>query len=133
MIEKSLIEYLLAIPDVKALFKGQIYYRVSPATVKLPWCIISNAGGSRVHLTQSGLTEAFDTILIYVDTADQFAGRAMAERLIGALENYRGAMGTESDLVINCESIRDLNGWQGNYRFILPIHVRYIIPTNVPH
>lgn len=133
MIEKSVIEYLLSIPDVKTLFKGQIYYRSAATSAKLPWGIVSNAGGGRKRITQAGRSEAFDTLLLYVDTADQFAGRSMAERLLQALENYRGNMGTEKDLVVTCESIRDLNGWQGNYRFILPVHIRYIFDTNVVH
>jgi hypothetical protein len=133
MIEKSVIEYLLAIPDIKTMFKGQIYYRASPPTAKLPWCVVSNAGGGRNKITQTGLSEAFDTLLIYVDTADQFVGRSMAERLMQALENYRGKMGTERDLIVTCESIRDLNGWQGNFRYILPVHIKYIFDSNVPH
>ncbi len=135
MIEKSVMEYLLSIPDLSAMVKGRIYYRQAPSTpdVKMPYIVISNAGGMRRRFTQGGTrSKADDTLGIYAEAMDQFQARDIANRIIQALENYRGTIGTEWDTHFQCGSPRDLAGFQGNQRSLVQVYVTYYFPTNVP-
>jgi hypothetical protein len=131
------MNYLLSIPAVNTITGGKIYYRRAPTTAKMPWVIITNSGGmrSRVTLgggTEAGWTEVEDTLTLYVDSVDQFKCKDIAQRIMQAVENYRGAMGAEKDLLIRTGSVRDLDGYQGTFRQLLTLYVKYWVDTNVP-
>jgi hypothetical protein len=136
LIEQSIMQYLLSIPEIATMTGGKIFYRRAPSKATMPWVIITNAGGLRERLTQGGQTspgwtEPFDTLMIYVESQEQFRGRDIAERVRKALENYRGDMGDTKDITIKTQTIRDLDGWQGSFRYLLMFHIKYIEVTNV--
>ena len=133
MIEKSVLTYLLSIPAVNTITGGKIFYRRAPKTAVLPWVLITNSGGMRKRMTlaTTGRMIAEDTLTIYVESADQFKGRDIAERILVALENYRGDMGDEQDLWVRMGSIRDLDGWNGTFRFLLTCYVEYTKPATI--
>ena len=136
MIEKSVMQYLLSLPDLRAMVNGRIYYRQAPTTpdVKMPYIVVSNAGGMRNKRTQVGpQSSADDTLGIYVETTDQFQAKTIADRIVGALENYRGRIGDEYNAHFRCGTPRDLAGFQGNFRNLVQVYVEYWFVTNVPH
>jgi hypothetical protein len=138
MIEQGLLTYLLQVPAVSALVGNKIYYRRAPSTVKMPWVIITNSGGMRSKLSMdvSGYSEAVDTLTLYVDTMSQFEGKAIADAVLAAVENYRGDMSPALDTHFRAGSVRDLDGYNGAFRFLLTFYVRYkydtVTPTPLP-
>ena len=136
MIEKSVLTYLLSIPAVNTITSGKIYYRRAPKTAVLPWVTITNSGGMRNRMTtggqvSNGRTRITDTLTIYVDSSNQFQGKDITDRILQALENYRGPMGDEDDVIIRAGSPRDLDGWNGSFRYLLTFYVDYLIDTTI--
>lgn len=131
MIERDLVNYLLSIPAINTAVKGNIFYSRAKSDVSMPWIVIQNTGGSRRSLTVQK-TEPRDTISIYVEGKEQFKTRDIANLVEKALDRYRGDMGDSKDLFITTATIRDLDGWQGSFRYFMTAYVQYIIPTNVP-
>lgn len=135
MIEQAVVEYLNTVTALTTLLGGQkIYYRrVPPSTVpiKMPWVIVTNSGGPRNRDTQVS-TEGRDTLTIYVEHNNPITGRAIAEAILRALENYRGDMVPERDVDVRCGSVRDLDGFQGSFKFIVPVYIRYRQTTAFP-
>lgn len=132
MIEEAVVRYLNANTSVTTPLGGtKIYYGRSPSTVKMPYVTVRNSGGNRDRITQY-YTDADDILTIYVEAISQFNGRAIAEAIMRALENYRGDMDPEKDLYVRCGSIRDLDGFQSTYRFIIPVYIRYKEITQFP-
>jgi hypothetical protein len=137
MIEQAIVEYLNTVTALTTLLGGQkIYYRRVPplsgtATIKMPWVIVTNSGGRRTRDTQVS-TEGRDTLTIYVEHNNPITGRAIAEAVLRALENYRGDMSPERDLDIRCGSVRDLDGFQGSFKFIVTAYIRYRQTTAFP-
>ena len=134
MIEKSLMTYLLNNTALNTALGGKIYYRRAPTTAKMPWLVITNSGGMRLRRTMGGTNDTGwskvkDTLTLYVDHTDQFKGKDITDMVVAAVENYRGDMGTEKDLFIRCESPRDLDGYQGTFRYHIPLHVDYWFKT----
>jgi hypothetical protein len=126
MIEKAIVNYLNNHPTLTA-YKGKIYYHRVPTDVKMPFVICTNAGGGRTRIS-AGLKEPFDTLIIYVESQKQFEGYDLANLVNAALDNYRGNMGDAKDLVIKCDTPRDLDGFFATYRYMLSVHVKYTIP-----
>jgi len=131
MIEQALTVYLNTLPAVTTALGGQkVFYTRAPTTqtgdvsVKMPYVVIKNNGGSRKRETLLKM-EARDSLTIYVEHSKQHEGLMIANTIREALENYRGNMAPEADLHITCGSIRDLDGYQGSFRFIVAIYVRY--------
>lgn len=129
MIEQAMVSYLNSVPEIVTALGGQkVYFRRVTANeenpVKMPWCIITNSGGSRKRQTLNKM-EPRDTLTLDIYHYDQFMGREAAEVILRALENYRGDMPPEQDLHVTCGTIRDLDAYQDSYRFVLPVYVRY--------
>lgn len=140
MIEQAIVRYLNADAPLVALLGGtKIYYGRGPLVgsppmpPKMPYVVVKNSGGMRERVTQM-YTDINDTLTIYVEAGDgqQFLGRDIAERILVVLENYRGDMAPELDLHIRCGSIRDLDGYQNSYRFIVTAYVLYKQTTAFP-
>ena len=133
MIEKAFMEYLMSIPDLYTMVGGKIYYRQAPSTVQYPWVVITNSGGMRKKETQVDFySSATDTLTLYVDDNDLFRGKQIADRIVQAVENFRGIFQGYPDTWIRCGTVRDLTGWQGSFRQLLTIYIQYRIDTNVP-
>jgi hypothetical protein len=139
MIEQALVTYLNTIPSVITALGGQkVYYSRAPVTsvggvsVKMPYAVIRNDGGSRKRLT-TFTTEPRDSLTIYVESSVQHAGLLAADTIRAALENYRGDMPPERDLHITCGTIRDLDGYQNSFRFLISVYVRYRQTTVFPN
>jgi len=124
MIETAIVTYLNNLPALAA-YKGKIYYHRVPTDIKMPWCYVQNAGGGRKKLTRV-LKEPFDTLQIYIESDKQFTGYDMAYAINAALDEYRGNMGSERDLVVRCDTPRDLDGFFQTYRYMLTVHVKYL-------
>ena len=132
MIEQALVDYLNSQVSITSLIGGsKVYYSRAPSKAVMPFITIKNAGGPRKKVTQY-YTDADDTVTVYVDASNQFNGRAIAEAIMRALENYRGDMYPAQDVHITLGSIRDLDGFQGTYRFILPVSILYKEITQFP-
>lgn len=134
MIEQAIVTYLNRTPAVTSVLGGEkVYYGRAPSTVKMPYVTVRNSGGMRERITHH-YTDTEDTLTIYVDAAadKQFIGRDIAEAVKNALENYRGDMYPEEDLNIRCGSIRDLDGYQSSFRYIVTAYVRYKEVTAFP-
>jgi hypothetical protein len=114
-----------------ALGSAKVYYRRAAEETKMPFVVVVNSGGMRERITQI-YTDMQDTLTIYVEDSKQFRGRDIAEAVLRALENYRGDMSPESDLHIRCGSIRDLDGFQSTFRYIITAYVRYKETTKFP-
>lgn len=139
MIEQAIVVYLNTVSSITSLLGGRkVYYNRAPQKgtdgkdVKMPYAIVSNAGGSRKRDTPL-TTEARDTLDIEVESADCVAGKILCDTILAALENYRGDMSPERDMHITCGSIRDLDGFQGSYRFIFAAYIRYRQTTVFPN
>lgn len=132
MIEQAIVSYLNSDTALTTLLGGtKVYYGRADEKVKMPFVTVRNSGGMRERITQT-YTDTQDTLTIYIDDAKQFRGRDIAEAVLRALENYRGNMNPELDLHIRCGSIRDLDGFQSTYRFIVTAYVRYKETTRFP-
>lgn len=138
MIERDIVNYLLSIADINTAVKGNIFYRRAKTKAVMPWIVVTNNGGNRYPMTQGfsptspGKTKPKDTLSIYVESMEQFKGRDIANRVEQALDRYRGDMGDTKDAYITTGTIRDLDGWQGSFRFLITVYAEYVIPTNVP-
>jgi len=133
MIEQAVTVYLNTVPAVVTAFGGQkVFYTRAPAGAQLPWCTVTNSGGSRKR-ESTFVTEPRDTLTLYVEHYDQFLGLAAADAVRAALENYRGDMYPERDTHFTCGSIRDLDGFQGSHRFVIQVYVRYRQTTVFPN
>lgn len=133
MIEQAVVVYLNTVPAVIAALGGQkFYYNRAPQNVKMPFGVLSNAGGNRNRDTPF-TTEARDTLDIEVESADAVAGKQACDAIMAALENYRGDMPPERDIHITCGTVRDLDGFQGSFRFIFAAYVRYRQTTVFPN
>ncbi len=132
MIEQAIVVYLNSNADVlNALGGAKVYYRRAGSKILMPYVTVTNSGGMRNRITKI-YTDTQDTLTIYVDDSDQFRGREIAEAVMRALENYRGNMNPELDLHIRCGSIRDLDGYQSTFRYIVTAYVRYKELTEFP-
>ena len=138
MIEEAVVVYLNTVTAITTALGGQkVYYNSAdpdPATgkpVKMPYVIVSNAGGSRKRESVY-VTEPRDTLDIDVYSADKIKGKRLADTVLLALENYRGDMPPERDTHFTCGSIRDLTAWQAGYRFNFATYVRYRQATVFP-
>jgi hypothetical protein len=133
MIEQAVVVYLNTVTAVTTSLGGmKIYPHRAPANVKMPWCVVTNSGGSRDRESVF-VTEPRDTLTLYVETSDFVSGRNAAETIMLALENYRGDMAPERDIHITCGTVRDLDGFQGSYKFVVPVYVRYRQTTVFPN
>ncbi len=137
MLEQSIMSYLLSIPAINTITGGKIYYRRAPITAKMPWVIVTNSGGMRSRSTLGskgdlGKTTVTDVLTLYVDSVDQFKGKDITDRIIKAVENYRGDMGTEKDLFIRAGTPRDLDGYNGTFRQLITLYVEYWMDSNMP-
>jgi hypothetical protein len=139
VIEQAVLLYLNSHSGVLASLGGQakVYYARAPkdingVAVTMPWVVVRNSGGMRNRVTQT-ITDTEDTSTIYVEDSNQFRGRAIAEAVLTALENYRGDMAPELDVHIRCGSIRDLDGWQNSFRYIVTAYVLYKKTTVFPN
>jgi hypothetical protein len=131
MIEKSIMDYLLANVPIKTKLASKIYYSGVPVGAKLPYVMIRNAGGMRKLMTQAGSdTIVDDTISIYVDSTSQFEAKDIADMIVALLDNYRGNIGLETDAFLRCGSPRDLNGFQGTYRNMVTVYCNYRTPAH---
>jgi hypothetical protein len=131
------MSYLLSIPAVNTITGGKIYYRRAPTTAKMPWVIVTNSGGMRARSTLGGKNDlgktlVTDTLTLYVDSVDQFKGKDITDRIIKALENYRGDMGAEKDLFIRSGTPRDLDGYNGTFRQLITLYIEYWMDSNIP-
>jgi len=142
-IERAVVSYLLsyfaASPTLASVIGTRIYYRRPPQTTKLPWIRVTNSGGMRNILTQgpNGSTEVQDVLTIYVDDDQQFRGKQIADAVVAALENYRGDMPSTGtayayDTHFRMGTVRDLDGFQDAYTYLLSVYVRYRFPTAFP-
>lgn len=104
----------------------KVFFHRVPTNAVMPWVLVMNSGGGRKLLTQA-YREPIDTIPVYIDSQNQFAGYDLAQRVQAALEEYRGAMGNMKDVYIWSETFRDLDTFTNAYRYLVPIHVRYIL------
>jgi hypothetical protein len=133
MIEQAIVSYLNNNAAVTTALGGKkVYYRRVPPTIKMPWVAVTNSGGMRNRITKT-ITDTLDTLTIYVEDSNQFRGREIAEAVMRALENYRGDMSPEKDLHIRCGSIRDLDGWQDAFKYIVTAYVLYKETTQFPN
>jgi hypothetical protein len=126
MIEQAVVVYLNSDAAVLSAFggTGKVYPHRAPASIKMPWCVVTNSGGSRKRESLY-VMEPRDTLTLYVESMDYVGGLNLANTILHALENYRGDMPPERDIHITCGTIRDLDGFQGSYRFVVPVYVRY--------
>jgi hypothetical protein len=132
MIEQAVVVYLNTVPAVTAALGGmRVWPHRAPADVKMPWCVVTNSGGSRVR-ESTFVTEPRDTLTLYVESANYVSGLNAANTILLALENYRGDLPPERDIHITCGTIRDLDGSQGSYKFVVPVYVRYRQTTVFP-
>ena len=139
MIEQALAVYLNSVPAIVTALGGQkVFYSRAPQTmtgevaVKMPYATIKNNGGSRKRST-TFKTEPRDSLSIYIDHSKQHEGLLIADTIRAALENYRGDMPPELDTHVTCGTIRDLDGYQGSFRFIIPVYIRYRQTTVFPN
>lgn len=133
MIVQAVVLYLNSVPAVVTALGGQrVYYRRAPDGAKMPWCTVTNSGGSRKR-ESTFVTEPRDTLTLYLEHFDQFEGAQAAEAVRAALENYRGDMYPERDTHFTCGTVRDLDGFQGSYRFVIQVYVRYRQTTVFPN
>lgn len=142
-IERAVVAYLqsefAASSTWASVIGSKVYYRRPPQTTKLPWVRVTNSGGMRNIMTQgpNGSTETQDVLTIYVEDDQQFRGRQIADFVVAALENYRGDMpptGTAYayDTHFRSGTVRDLDGFQDTFVYLLSIYVRYRFPTAFP-
>jgi hypothetical protein len=133
VIEQAIVNYLNSNSDVlTALGGAKVYYRRAADKITMPYVVVTNSGGMRTRITQM-YTDTQDTLTIYVEDSKQFRGREIAEAVMRALENYRGDMSPELDLHIRCGSIRDLDGFNSTFRYIVTAYVRYKETTRFPN
>lgn len=133
MIEQAIVVYVNTVPAVVAALGGQkFYYARAPLNTKMPYATIKNSGGSRKRESLY-ITEPRDTMTIYVESEKLHEGLAIANTIRESLENYRGDMAPERDIYITCGTVRDLDGFQGSFRFIIPVYVRYRQTTTFPN
>lgn len=137
MIEQSLMNYLLSITALNNMVKGAIYYSKAPGDAKLPYILITNSGGMPLKMTQGGATDpgktlTKDVLSLYVIAKDQFSAKDIADRIVKALHNYRGDLGSEFDTWIRCGTNRDLQGWNGQAKQLVTVYADYVTVTNVP-
>jgi hypothetical protein len=133
MIEQAVVVWLNSVAAVTTALGGaKVYYHRAPTNMKMPWVVITNSGGSRDRITQA-FTEARDTLTIYVEAENAISGRVIAEKVRQALENYRGDMAPMHDVFIECDSIRDLDGFNTSFRYIIAAYVRYRETTAYPN
>jgi hypothetical protein len=133
VIEQALTVYLNTVPTITACMGGmKVYPHRAPSGVKMPWCVITNSGGAR-RRESTFVTEPRDTLTLYVETMDYVSGLTIADTIRAALENYRGDMPPERDIFIECGTIRDLDGFGGSYKFVIPVYARYRQYTVFPH
>jgi hypothetical protein len=133
MIESDIIARLNANTGIATALKSQIYYSKAPAEVKMPFAVLENAGGSRRRITLgNGQSEAFDTIQISVYHADKISAKNIATLIMNDLENFRGNLATSFDVILNADTPRDLQTFQGAARQLLTFHIKYRYNTNIP-
>jgi hypothetical protein len=155
MIEKAVIQYLIATlgadPVLGPILGNRVYYRrpptstaasgQAPVTVKRPWIRVTNSGGmrDRISMARGGSTDATDVLTLYVDDDKQFRGRQIADAVVAALENYRGnmpplpAVPIAFDTWFRCATVRDLDGFQDAYTYLVTVYVKYRFPTAFPN
>ncbi len=124
MIEQGLLTFVSA-SAVGISVEGKVYYHRVPSDIKLPWIRFSAAGGPETKITQMGKIEADVDFLFVVDDDQQFRGRAIVEDLKALLQNYRGNLPPERDALITCSAIKDIDGPNGVFSYVLPVRVRY--------
>lgn len=134
MIDESIVAYLASVPAIASLVPSKVFYVRAAVTAKMPWVCVLNSGGMPKKLTQgdNGYTEFDDTLTIYVDSENQFAGKRIVDAVFRALHNYRGDMGSVQDSFIRCGTPRPYEGWGTSYRYILPVYAKYRLNTTVP-
>lgn len=146
LIEQAVVTYLRSDSQLASLVGNRIYYHHVPteaidgsgAKVLMPWVIVTNSGGMPERLTRGGdvnpgLTESYDTLTLYVDDMQQLRGAQIAQRIEDLLRNYRGDMLPALDTHFRVGTTRDLDGYQGNFRYLVTVYVRYIFATNFPN
>jgi hypothetical protein len=146
IIEQSVITYLRSDTQLASMVGDHIYYHRVPTDnvdsagtkVKMPWVVVTNSGGmperlTRGSLTYTGLTEAYDTLTIYVDDMQQLRGAQITQRVEDLLRNYRGNMLPARDTHFRAGTTRDLDGYQGNFRYLISVYVRYLFDTDFPN
>lgn len=117
---------------VSALGSNKIFWRRVPNTIEMPWVVMSiPAPGKRIRITQY-YTEIEDVVDIEVENKSMTTSESIAMLVLRRLENFRGDLLDIYDVLIECSSIRTLDGAFGTYRSMFKAHVRYKEVTQFP-
>lgn len=124
MIEQALLNYVTS-STVGTSVSSQVYYSRVPSGVTMPWIYFKVADTQETRITQYNKMEADVLINFFVEDSNQFRGRETAEALKLLLQNFRGDMTPEKDILIRCEGIRDQDGPLAAFSYIIPTRVVY--------
>jgi len=139
MIEQALVNYLNNYAPLTALIGKNVFYHRAPEKKQMPWVIITNSGGMRRRMTQgdrkgySGRTEANDVLTLYVNAVSQFSCKEIADKVMDAIENYRGDMPPAEDTFFRCGTVRDLDGFNNTSVMLITVYVLYVFNTKFPN
>jgi len=129
MIERDIKLYLDSESTFTALC-NKIYAIQPPKDALMIYTIIENTGGTRKQLGSRWTEErALFRITVDAGPAQLVAGRAVIEKALQLLENYRGILGGVSganDIVVTCSAIRGWAGIAGAYRYMFDGEAKFM-------
>lgn len=138
MIEQDVRTYLCTVSGLVSLFNpvatiSGIFIVQAPTGALMPYLVVENSEGPR-DIIAVAKTEETANLRVTVDCGptQMYKGRNIAEAALKALENYRGIMGTATDVVCACSSIRGWAGSGGCFRYQLNVKIQHTMTRNKP-
>jgi hypothetical protein len=138
MIAQDVRNYLCTVSGIASLFSpvatiSGIFVIQAPTGALMPYMVVENSEGPR-EIIAANTTEETANLRVTVDCGptQMYKGSNLAEAALKALENYRGTIGTATDVWCSCSSIRGWAGSGGANRFQFNAKIEHTMTRNKP-
>lgn len=125
MIEQDIETYLRTVASIMAVVGTRVYFLEAPDNTLRPYCVFQTMIGSRKQITY-GKKEDTVSFRFYVESTDMASGILAAKAISVYLDEFRGAMGSSSDMYVKCSDVLPL-GMDEGYRTSFDVDVQYIV------
>lgn len=138
MIEQDVRTYLCTVSGIVAQFSPKatisgIFLVQAPTGSSMPYMVVEFPEGPREQIAVKTIEETAN-IRITVDSGptQMYKGRNIIEEARKALENYRGKLGSSTDVVCKCSAVRGWSGTGGAYRHMFNAVIKHTEVKTTP-